>query len=113
MNTPSPSDQLWLAKQLPEQIIINGGITISKLKETTRNHVWKDGNHVTPREWHYIVSLVEGNLNTHQTVEYMEELSNNMTEEFLDLSGASIITHAYMTLPLYKRAIALKQVLGE
>lgn len=115
MTTLTPTKRLFLARLLPELIIhFNHGPALNPYF-FWKNESDADGNPklIIDREWHYVVSLVEQTLNQRQIIEYMEELSNNLAEEFLDLSDASMITHAYMTLPLEQRTTALQTVLVE
>ena len=66
MTTPTqPTElqlQLWLAKQLPEELVI-----IDWRDSSCRCLIaWKGSGQVTPREWDYIVRLVEERLTDQQ-----------------------------------------------
>lgn len=59
--------QLWLAKQLPDEIVIYNVVTVT--------FAWIDGNYsVTTREWDHIVRLVEEKLTDEQWGEYIIRL---------------------------------------
>ena len=72
MNSLTHEQQLWLAKQL-HLVIIH---TANKPKEIGLFHWTGTPNEVTPQEWHSIVAMVEGKLNTEQLYEYVNELDN-------------------------------------
>lgn len=86
MKTDDQTLQLWLAKQLPEEIYIeDAGIfacTLDEALSVTPNirYLWKttelirDWYPVTPREWDYIARRVEEKLAAEEFQQYWWEL---------------------------------------
>lgn len=115
--TPSPADllplQLWLAKQLPQEIEIRDepqGKVSSFYKDEHRfDSSWSI---VTPREWDYIVRRVEGKLMKEQQGNYVNEIIDLLEIEFGDC-GFERAKFLITTAPWPTRTIALMKVKGE
>lgn len=103
MTTLTNEQKLWLTGILPEHITITNS--------PREVYFWKDDKQiVNDREWHYIVSLVEGKLKQPQREDYGIELHNNVPEETCDLNPEEAFCQIAM-LSLDKRTTVLQQVL--
>ena len=108
MSTTDLPLQLFLAKQLPEEIEIQR-VPVWNHKEP--QFYWKDavGGYVTPREWDYIVRSVEENLTIEQSSLYWVKLHKEAEADAN--SGHWLDLKAVGMAPWQTRAEALKKVL--
>lgn len=67
MNSLTLEQKLFLAKQVPDVVdfdekMASRGMPDFRWKGTNNSDIYEDWFEVTDREWHYVVSLVEGKL---------------------------------------------------